>query len=217
MFDNWEWFVFVVGALFFFGWFALGMQWNIRKGNNVLRWLRDGLPVIGEKTTMRWLGSSVVELKIEKARDPFRNAETLVVLEPRDVSLLWAFYRARGRRDLLIFRAQTRASPSFELEAIDPKAWTTHGIERDVQGKGWHALQIDGGSGLNVYLANEVEANRAKTLLAQTMNMGGKLVRLSVHRTVPNLEAHWLLPDTNALAARDWFIKLSQVCKSASD
>ena len=77
-----------------------------------VKWFREGLPLIGEKTTMRWLGSSVVELKIPKAKDPFRNAETLVVFEPRDVLLLWAYTRARGRRDMLIFRAQLRTRPN---------------------------------------------------------------------------------------------------------
>jgi len=214
MFDEWGPFIFAAGVIIFFGWFIVGMQWNIRKGNTVLRWLREGLPLIGERSTMRWLGSSVVELKIAKAKDPFRNVETLVVLQPRDVALLWAFYRARGRRDLLIFRAQLRSAPAFELEAIDPKAWTTHGIERDVQGKGWTQLEMDGSSALVAYHST-ADASAAQSLIAQTQDMGGKLVRLSVHRNVPNLEVHWLLPDTNSISARDWFMKLRRLGDNA--
>lgn len=217
IFQEWGAFIFAAAVILFFGWFAVGMQWNIRKGNAALRWLREGLPLIGEKTTMRWLGSSVVELKIAKAKDPFRTAETLVVMEPRDVSFLWAFYHARGRRDLLIFRAQMRSSPAFELEVIDPKAWTTQGIERNVLGKGWQTLSLDNQSSLNAFLSDETDPSTARTLVAQTMGMGAKLVRLSVHRTVPNLEIHWLLPDTNILPARDWFIHLNQVGKRVID
>ncbi len=44
------------------GWFAVGIIWNIRRGNAVLRWLQTGLPRLGERTTLRWLGSSVVAM-----------------------------------------------------------------------------------------------------------------------------------------------------------
>src|SRR5919198_4169854 len=79
-------------------WFALGTRNNIRKGNDLLRWLQTGLPLLGRRTTLRWLGSSVAELQIANADAPFRDATVMVVLEPRDVGLLWAFARARGRR-----------------------------------------------------------------------------------------------------------------------
>jgi len=34
-------------------WFALGTGRNIRKGNELLRWLQGGLPLLGRRTTMR--------------------------------------------------------------------------------------------------------------------------------------------------------------------
>ena len=91
--------VFVLVVLVFLGWFALGTQANIRRGNRLLRWLRDGMALLGEKTTLRWLGSSAVELKIQEALRPLRTAEIFVVLEPRDVPLVWWLFRAWGRRD----------------------------------------------------------------------------------------------------------------------
>ena len=30
-------------------WFALGTQRNIRRGNGLLSWLQDGLPLLGER------------------------------------------------------------------------------------------------------------------------------------------------------------------------
>src|SRR3989441_11552050 len=105
-------------------WFALGLQWNLRKGNTLLRWLQGGLPLLGRRTTMRWLGSSVVELKIAQPTDPFLDAEVLVVLEPRDVGLLWGWGRLHGRRDFLILRARLVQPPRFEVEAGDRRGWT---------------------------------------------------------------------------------------------
>ena len=96
--------IFILGVLLVVGWFAAGTHFNVRKGEAALRWLQDGLPLVGEKTTLRWLGSSAIELKIADAKPPFREAEVVVVLEPRDVPILWWFARLRGRRDLLMPR-----------------------------------------------------------------------------------------------------------------
>ena len=115
---------FIIVVIAVVGWFALATQRNVRKGNDALRWLQDGLKLLGEKTNLRWLGSSVVELTIPSAKEPFRQAEVVVVLEPRDVPFLWWYYRARGRRDLLIVRGQLRRTPGFEFEALDPRCWT---------------------------------------------------------------------------------------------
>ncbi|MGH2667639.1 MAG: hypothetical protein ACRDH5_00695, partial [bacterium] len=43
-------------------WFTWGTQHNISRGNQLLRWLQDGLPLLGRRTTLRWLGSSAAEL-----------------------------------------------------------------------------------------------------------------------------------------------------------
>ena len=90
--------VFVLVVLVFLGWFALGTQANVRRGNRLLRWLQDGMSLLGEKTTLRWLGSSGVELKVQEPIAPFRWAQVFVVLEPRDVPFLWWLSRRRGRR-----------------------------------------------------------------------------------------------------------------------
>ena len=71
-------------------WFTIGTQRNISRGNRLLRWLSDGLPALGPRTTLRWLGSSVAELRISHPRHPYREAVVMVVLEPRDLGALWA-------------------------------------------------------------------------------------------------------------------------------
>src|SRR5512135_73786 len=115
--------IFIVGVLLVVGWFALGTHFNVRKGEDALRWLQKGLPLVGEKATLRWLGSSVVELKVNKAKDPFRTAEVLVAMEPRDVPFFWAWGHLRGRRDILIFRGQLKNAPRFDVEAHSPNSW----------------------------------------------------------------------------------------------
>src|SRR5512146_711731 len=132
--------LFILVVLVVVGWFAAGTQYNLRRGDRALRWLQDGLKLVGEKTSLRWLGSSVVELKIQNAHEPFRTAELLVVLEPRDVPFLWWFHHLRGRRDLLIFRAHLRAAPRFDFELFEPRNWTTRGRQAQLQSSGLKPL-----------------------------------------------------------------------------
>lgn len=205
-------FLFVFAVIVFLGGFALGTQWNIRKGDATLKWFRQGLSIIGEKTTLRWHGSSVLELKMEKPKEPFRSAETLVVFEPRDVPLLWAFFHVRGRRDLLIFRAQLRSAPNFEIEAFDPQAWMTDRIERDMSSRNWTQLDL-GSASLHGYVSGDSGEPVARPLINLAQRGGGKLIRLSVHRSVPNLEVHWHLPDTRSSPSQDWFLNLRHLAE----
>src|SRR5205823_3675379 len=94
------------------GAFALGSSWNLKRGHDALRWLRSALPALGERTTMEWLGTSVVKLSIAKAHNPFRAIEILVVMEPRDVPPFWLHGHLNGRRDTLILRGQLRQPPA---------------------------------------------------------------------------------------------------------
>ena len=171
-------------------WFALGTQANIRRGNDILRWLQKGLPLIGPRTTLRWLGSSAVELHIAEPNDPFRDATVLAVLEPRDVALLWAFARSRGRRDFLILRANLRRMPSYEARVRDRRGWTGRDARSDEdRGPGWRTLD---------WSEPEVEAAVSDPAAAATLHehwrrlsrMSGGLWRVSVSQTVPHLAVH---------------------------
>jgi len=181
--------IFVLVALLVVGWFAAGTHFNVRKGEAALRWLQQGLPQIGEKTTLRWLGSSAVELKIEKGKAPFRAAEVVIVLEPRDVPPFWLLARLRGRHDLFIFRGTLRNRPALEMEAFNPDSWSTHGLGRKCEARGWSSLPAP--SPLVVYARDHVQSVSA--LLAAAELPGSPLVRLCLRRAEPEFEVHWQL------------------------
>jgi hypothetical protein len=175
--------------------FAFGTQRNIRIGSNHLRWLQSGLPRIGRRTTLRWLGSSAVQLDVVDPAEPFREATVLVVLEPRDVPLLWLFARARGRRDMLIVRTNLRRAPRLDLEAVHPEAWIRATDVEEADGWG----SIDLGPGLTTTASGVVEpdtvaaARRAREGIAAT---GATVWRLSIRRVVPHLEIHLRPPSS---------------------
>jgi hypothetical protein len=177
-------------------WFALGTQRNIGKGNQLLRWLQAGLPMLGRKTTMRWLGSSAVELGIANAEAPFREATVVVVLEPRDVSVLWAYARSRGRRDFLIVRTNLRRPPRFSMDVGDPTGWTG---QPDASEPGWRTIDWpDGCVALAGPGADEAAVRSAWDRLGR---VSAGVWRLTIQPVVPHLEVHLRPPDTAQVAS----------------
>jgi hypothetical protein len=207
--------IFVLAILVFLGWFAVGTQVNVRKGERVLRWLQEGLGTVGEKTTLRWLGSSAVELKVQKVKKPFRQLDVFIVLEPRDVPFLWWFFRARGRRDLFIIRSQTISPPEFDLEAVDQKAWSTRNIREDIRRQHWAWAQTQAAPGSDVVIFSQgaKALQSAPELLGLVTIPGFALVRLAVHGSDPNLEFQWRLVDLTMVSARQVFANLIEVAK----
>ena len=169
--------------------FALGTQRNISRGNARLQWLQPALPALGRRTTLRWLGSSAVQLDLVEPVEPFRDVTVLYVLEPRDVPLLWLFTRARGRRDVLIFRTSLRRAPLLDLEATVPAAWVKAGDADEAATwppaafpRGVTATALGGADQSGV-----AAAGRAWERLAASSDA---VWRLSIRRTVPHLEVH---------------------------
>ncbi|MEK6588269.1 MAG: hypothetical protein AABY97_05450, partial [Chloroflexota bacterium] len=125
------------------GWFATGILWNIRRGNAVLRWMQSGLPRLGPRTTLRWLGTSVVELSIAKARSPFREVRILLVMAPRDVPWLWVLASLRGRRDTFILRGDLTTAPRLEYEIAAPESWTGRRAITAALAQRWEQVELE--------------------------------------------------------------------------
>lgn len=194
-------------VVFVVGWFAVGTHYNVRKGDAAMRWLQDGLPLIGEKTTVRWLGSSVLELKIQQAKPPFQHAQILIVLEPRDVAPLWAFAHWRGRRDLFIFRAVLRTVPRLELEVLDPNSWRGHGNVQPT--KAW--MPLPAYTPLVTYpVAN---ASAAVEFLKAISIDGSPLQLLALHHAEPHLEVQWRFDPLHQQPARTVFEAVHRIAR----
>jgi hypothetical protein len=206
----------ILVAFVVLGWFALGTQVNIRRGNRLLQWLGQGLPLVGERTTLRWLGSSAIELKVQVALAPLDSAEVFVVLESRDLPVLWWLFRAWGRRDLLIVRAELRRAPRVELEVFHPGAWSARGRARALGREHWTLVSLPlhqpvpaSGSPLVAYAPRPADATA--DLLPLVPGAEGSLVRVAVRRTAPHLEVHWELRELERLEARAVFETFQQL------
>ncbi|MBZ5521353.1 MAG: hypothetical protein LAP21_03750 [Acidobacteriia bacterium] len=201
--------LFFVAVVVVVGWFAVGTILNVRKGNAVARWLQEGLPLIGQKTTLRWLGSSAVELKIQDARNPLLHVEIFILMEPRDVPFLWGYFHARGRRDILIARCRVSSAPVFQLEAGNPRAWTTRGAQKEAIRKQW--VPVPSPQGVNVVAYGEGRLETAPELLTLAAGCQLPLVRLAIRRAEPEIEVQWQLLRFGNVSARRVFELLLQI------
>jgi len=199
--------LFILVILLVVGGFALGTHRNVRRGDDAMRWAQGGLPLVGERTTLHWLGSSVLQLKIQNAKRPFREAEVLFVLEPRDIAPLWLWFRARGRRDLFIFRSRMHHLPGFEFEAFQHRAWSVRGREAQLRKQKWQPVPVP--EPLLAY-APEPSASASRVLELATLS-GCPLIRLSIQRNDPNFEVHWPLAELKQLPASTVFETLHKL------
>jgi hypothetical protein len=207
--------VLTAAVVIIMGWFAVGSIWNVRKGSSTLRWFREGLPLLGEKTTLRWFGTTSVELVLANPKPPFERVTLVIFLEPRDVPWSWALSRARGRRDTLIFRAQTRRAPSRDIEALDRASWSGRDALRRLESEQWSVREPAAPAQPAVFTKVPDALPQADALLGLAREAGMTVRRLSVRRQDPHLQLHVDLPAPPMPAAR-FFETLRAIGESAT-
>lgn len=118
----------IIGLCVFLAlWYGGGYLYNRHRGQRLFRWLETGLDVLGGEREGGWIGSpaSGARVNVLHAAAPFRRLEITLLLENREVPLLWLLDYLRGRRDRLIIRATLRSPRRGEVEV---KTETSFGI-----------------------------------------------------------------------------------------
>jgi hypothetical protein len=207
----------ILAAAIFMGWFAFGMIYNLRRGDKLLKWMQAGLPLIGQRTTFRWLGTSVAEMGISKAKRPFHRLDTLLVLKPRDVFWMTIIALFQRRDDVVIFRAALSTPPLLDLELADPKTWSGNEALNKAAKRGWEAtdyqdLRLMAPKGL-LALATETIDHLAAPMGA----LSPRYVRLSLRKTAPNLEVHLPFPNPRETDAKAYFQSLSNLGRAVAE
>jgi hypothetical protein len=197
-----------VAAVVVVAWFAAGTVLNVRKGRALMRWMQGGLPVLGERTTVRWLGSTAVEMTIREGKNPFASVTVVVFLRPRD--LPWG--GLLGRRDTLIVRGALRRVPEAELEALDAASWSGREALPRVP-REW--TQRPPAAGLTLHYSSAQALVRADALLAAARHAQLDAMRLSVRRTEPNFQLHVPLPAIQR-PAREFFEAVRALAERAA-
>jgi hypothetical protein len=206
-----------VAVFIIMGWFAFGVLFNLRRGDALMKWMQNGLPSIGQRTTFRWLGTSVAELVIAHAKKPFRRLETLLVLKPRDVFWMTILAHIQGRNDILIFRAQLSTAPLVDLELIDPKTWSGRGVlkqmgERKWETKTYQGLQLMAPMGLL-----DLATTTLDKLALPMEKLSSRYARFGLRRDTPNLEVHVPFPAYRTLSAKQYFEALRELAQAIGE
>lgn len=207
----------IIVVVIFMGWFALGSIYNVRRGNALLKWMQAGLPDVGQKTTLRWLGTSVVELVIAQAKKPFRRLETLLVLKPRDVFWMTIVAYFQRREDIVIFRAHLTTAPATDLELLDLNTWTGQDTQKRIRQRKWESRTYQG---LHLMAPAGLLDLATKTLdrLAPPMQkLSARYARFGLHRNAPNFEVHVPFPDDRTVDARQYFEALRELARAVNE
>jgi len=210
-------YILVVAVIVIMGWFAIGVLYNLRRGEALLKWIQKGLPSIGQRTTFRWLGTSVAELVIAHAKKPFRRLETLLVLTPRDIFWMTFLASLQGRSDIVIFRAQLTTAPLTDLELVDPKTWSGRAALKQIEQRKWAStsykdMQLWAPQGLL-----DLAASTLDRLTIPMEKLSPRYARFSLRRDAPNLEVHVPFPRYRTANADQYFETLRELASAVSD
>ena len=212
-------YILVVAVVVVMSWFAIGVIFNLRRGDALLKWMQNGLPSIGQKTTFRWLGTSVAELVIAHAKKPFRRLETLLVFKPRDVFWMTILAYFQGREDIVIFRAQLTTAPLMDLELVDPKSWSGRGVLKQFADRKWESktyqdLQLMAPAGLL-----DLATKTLERLTLPMQKLSARYSRFSLRRDASqsNFEVHVPFPAFRTLEARQYFEALRQLANAITE
>jgi len=160
-------------------WYGGGHLVNRSRGQRLFRWLEKGLDVLGGERESGWIGSPAggARVNVVHAAPPFRRLEITLLVENREVPLLWLLDRLRGRRDRLIIRATLRSPRRGEVEV---------GPARRRQDQTW--TRQEGPHGLAV-AAQGPGAQRQVTALEPWLQAyGAHLDRFAWHKTDPHIQ-----------------------------
>ena len=212
-------YILVVAVIVLMGWFAVGVIYNLRRGDALLKWMQNGLPDIGQKTTFRWLGTSVAELVIAHAKRPFRRLETLLVFKPRDVFWMTILAHIQGRQDIVIFRGQLTTAPPADLELVDPKSWSGRGVLRQFTGRKWESKTYQGLQLLAPAGLLDLAADTLDRLTIPMQKLSSHYARFSLRRDTvqPNFEIHVPFPAFRSLEAKQYFGALRELARAISE
>jgi hypothetical protein len=210
-------YILVIGVLILMGWFAFGVIYNLRRGDALLKWMQNGLPDIGQRTTFRWLGTSVAELVIAHAKKPFRRLETLLVFKPRDVFWMTILAYFQGRDDIVIFRAQLSTAPITDLELFDAKTWSGRNAWKQLSERKWESKTYQGLQLMAPIGLLDLATTTLDRLALPMQKLSSRYARFSLRRDTPNLELHVPFPAYQTLKAEQYFEALRELARTISE
>lgn len=185
-------------------WYPFGRQMNRRRSLQVLRWLREGIRVYEGQASVNRIGASAFRVDAQGALGPFKRVGMMVLLEAREMLLLWVINRLRGQRDILVIKGDLCLKPKGDLE-VTRRGWRGGRAMRALKNEGW---AVDSSNGMFIALKGDAEI--ASRLTSRLSEAGG-VVRLSLRKKSPHLVANFHLSGLEEMTAESLFRFLEKV------
>ncbi len=166
-------------------WYIVGWQVNRRRGRRLLEWILQGLRAFGGQITVSRLGTSGFQVNVRKPQPPFKRIETTILLEPREILLLWIFDLLRGRADHLVLKGTLRASPRGEVEIVKKKGRLARRVLKGLEEKAWTRQETAGG--LLIARRGKQGRQQADAISHLVEDLSPCLLRLSLSKKAPHL------------------------------
>ena len=174
----------IIGLCVFLAlWYGGGYLYNRHRGQRLFRWLETGLDVLGGEKESGWIGSpaSGARINIVHAASPFRRLEITLLLENREVPLLWLLDYLRGKRDGLIIRATLRSPRRGEIEIGSARRKAARHQEQS-----W--TRQEGPHGLAVAYQGSSAQRQVAGLKPWLETYGAYLRRFAWHKSDPHIQ-----------------------------
>jgi hypothetical protein len=196
-------------------WLVLGVLGNVRRGHRAAGWAAEGLRPLGQRTDVRWVGTSAVELEVAEAAEPFRRASARLVLVPREAPWRWIASLLTGQGDLLVFRADLISPPVTEFRVDARGSWAARSASRDGARRRWTVEDTTRCVVSAPRAGWEAARDRAVTLMALAGETHSEVLRLTVRRGSPHFEAYLPLPSSPPQDPEQFFRPVSAWAKEA--
>jgi hypothetical protein len=165
-------------------WYIVGWQMNRRRGERLLEWIIQGLRAFGDQITVSRLGTSGFQVEAGKAQTPFKRIEATILLQPREILLLWIFNLLRGRADHLVFKATLRAWPRGEVEVMKTGR-LSRGVLEELGEEAW--TRQEAADGLVIACRGEKGQQQVDAISHLLEDLSSRLLRLSLSKKAPHL------------------------------
>ena len=165
-------------------WYIVGWQMNRRQGRRLLEWILQGLRALGNQITVSRLGTSGFQVNVRKAQAPFKRLETTILLQPREMLLLWIFNLLRGEADYLVLKGTLRASPQGEVE-VTKRERLARRVLKGLDERAWTRQETTGG--LVIACRGQQGQQQADAISPLVEDLSPRLLRLSLSKKAPHL------------------------------
>ncbi len=193
-------------------WYFVGWQMNRKRGRRLLGWSLQGLQALGDQITVSRLGISGFQVKVRKARAPFRKIEATILLEPREILLLWLFDLLRGGADRLVLKGTLRALPRGEVEVIKKKGQLARRVLKRLDEKAWTRQET--ANGLVVACRGKQGQQQADAISHLVEELNPRLLRLSLSKKAPHLLVSFSLTGLDEQSALLLFSSLQKLAQT---